>query len=75
MPEFDSLTLPTEEENADPQIEVKVIAKTSAGSRTVIDNTYSKSDFPFAVNDQISENTSYDIYYNNVLVKSVDESY
>jgi serine/threonine-protein kinase len=75
MPEFDSLTLPTEEENADPQIEVKVIAKTSAGSRTVIDNTYSKSDFPFAVNDQISENTSYDIYYNGVLVKSVDESY
>jgi serine/threonine-protein kinase len=75
MPEFDKLTLPTEEESPDPQIEVKVVAKTASDTRTVIDNTYNKSDFPFAVNDQISENTSYDIYYNNVLIKSVDESY
>jgi serine/threonine-protein kinase len=75
MPEFDKLTLPTEEENPDPQIEVKVIAKAASDTRTVIDNTYNKSDFPFAVNDQISENTSYEIYYNNVLIKSVDESY
>lgn len=73
MPEFDALDLSPDEEN--PTITVKVVAKTSDGSRTVIENTYNRSDFPFTVNDQIDKKTTYEIYFNNTLIKSVDESY
>lgn len=73
MPEFDALNLNPDEEN--PAITVKVVAKTSDGSRTVIENTYNKSDFPFTVNDQIDKKTTYEIYFNNTLIKSVDENY
>ncbi len=72
LPEFEQLNL-GEEEN--PSISVRVVAKTADGTRTVIENTYNKSDFPFTVNDQIDKNTSYEIYFNNTLIKSVSESY
>ncbi len=72
LPEFDQITL-GEEEN--PSVSVKVIAKNNDGSRTVIENNYFKSEFPFTVNDQIDKNTTYEIYFNNTLVKTVGESY
>lgn len=73
LAEFENLNLNEAEEN--PSVSVKVIAKTDEGSRTVIENTYSKNEFPFTVNDQISKNTTYEVYYNNTLIKSVSESY
>jgi beta-lactam-binding protein with PASTA domain len=72
MPQFDELSLGEEE---DPSISVKVIAKNSAGSRTVIENSYLKSEFPFTVNDQIDKDTTYEIYFNGTLIESVSESY
>lgn len=47
---------------------VKVIARNSAGERLVLDRQFSSSDFPFSVNDTISDNTDYEVYVNNTLV-------
>lgn len=73
LAEFDALNLGETEEN--PSVSVKVVAKTNDGSRTVIENTYTKNEFPFTVNDQIDKNTTYEVYYNDTLIKSVNESY
>ncbi len=70
LPDFDGIDY-----DGQSDINVKVIAKTEDGTRVVIENTYTKSDFPFTVNDQIDKNTTYEIYYNDTLVQSVNESY
>lgn len=73
MPDFNTLELDDTQE--DPEVKVKVIAKDAKGSRTVIEDTYKKSDFPFTVNDQMDKDTTYDVYYNDTLADSVSEKY
>ena len=72
MADFDNVDLGDEEI---PAVSVKVTAKTDGGSRTVIENTYYTNEFPFTVNDKIDEDTTYEIYFNNVLINSVEEKY
>lgn len=73
LPDFDTLGL--DETVNDPAIAVKVVANTADGARTVVEGSYNVSEFPFTVNDQIDKDTTYEIYYNNTLVNTVNESY
>ena len=74
LPEFDNLGLSETPDN-DPSISVRVVANTVDGARTVVEGSYNISEFPFTVNDQIDKDTTYEIYYNDILVNTVSESY
>lgn len=49
---------------------VKIVAKNSSGEKVVSSGSYSKSDFPFAVNTEESEQTEYKVYVNDALISS-----
>jgi hypothetical protein len=78
--DFDTLNLEEQvDENgnpvASPSITVKVVAKTDSDSRVIVENTYTEADFPFTVNDQIDQTTTYEVYYNNILIKTETQRY
>lgn len=47
---------------------VTVIAKSSSGERVLVNQKYSVSDFPFSVNDTITDSTDYEVYINDTLL-------
>lgn len=47
---------------------VKVVAKSLSGERILVNQKYSVSDFPFSVNDTITDTTEYEVYINNTLL-------
>jgi serine/threonine-protein kinase len=78
--DFDKLNLDEQvDENgnpvANPTIRVKVVAKTDSGSRTALEDTYTKQDFPFTLNDPIDKTTTYEVYYDDVLIKTEVKNY
>lgn len=49
----------------DEDVLIKLVAKDSDSTRVVLEKYFKKADFPFTVNDQIDEDTSYELYINN----------
>lgn len=49
---------------------VKVIAKNSTGEKTILNQKYAITDFPFSVNDEITDTTEYKVYINDTLLSS-----
>lgn len=50
---------------------VKVVAESKNGStRTILNDKYKVSDFPFSVNDKINSDTTYKVYLNNQVVST-----
>ena len=49
----------------DEDVLIKLVAKDSGSTRVVLEKYFKKADFPFTVNDQIDEDTSYELYINN----------
>jgi serine/threonine-protein kinase len=78
--DFDKLNLEEQvDENgnpvSNPTIRVKVIAKTDTETRVALENTYTEQDFPFTLNDPIDKTTTYEVYYNDVLIKTETKRY
>ena len=50
---------------------VKVVAESKNGStRTILNDKYKVSDFPFSVNDKINSDTTYKVYLNNQVIST-----
>lgn len=50
---------------------VKVVAESRNGStRTILNDKYKVSDFPFSVNDKINSDTTYKVYLNNQVIST-----
>ena len=50
---------------------VKVVAEAKNGStRTILNDKYKVSDFPFSVNDKINSDTTYKVYLNNQVIST-----
>ena len=50
---------------------VKVVAESKNGStRTILNEKYKVSDFPFSVNDKINSDTTYKVYLNNQVIST-----
>ena len=50
---------------------VKVVAESKNGStRTILNDKYKASDFPFSVNDKINSDTTYKVYLNNQVIST-----
>lgn len=49
---------------------VKVVAKDSEGEKVIVNQKYAISDFPFSVNDEITNKTEYKVYINDNLINT-----
>ncbi|MGN1317502.1 MAG: Stk1 family PASTA domain-containing Ser/Thr kinase [Lachnospirales bacterium] len=49
---------------------VKVVAKDSQGEKVIVNQKYAISDFPFSVNDEITDKTEYKVYINDNLIST-----
>lgn len=50
--------------------DVKIVANDGSGERVVLNQKYAIADFPFSVNDDITDKTEYKVYINDTLVST-----